>query len=364
MIKILYKIIKSKSLTPFDDGCQKKIKKILKKIGFECFTKKFKKITNSIFFLKKRINKKIDLLFSCHSDVVSIKNIKKWKNNPFILTFKKGYFYARGVVDMKGSISCFIKTIKWYLKYNNNKNIMIIITSDEEGDAKNGTKRIVKILNKKKIKILRSLVGEPTSEKIIGDVIKIGRRGSLNLNLKIIGIQGHSAYPDKSINPISVFLRIFNNFYKLKIKKNNFQIISVMSNNTTSNIIPNAIHLSVNIRYTSKFVLNLFFLNLKQFFKKEICRYIMKIKNNSFPFISNNISNINWIYKTFKYNFSKIKISKIRGGTSDGRFLKKICKNCFELGLKNKYAHKYNEKVKIKEIYLLLMIYLKILTNI
>ncbi|MGX7576489.1 succinyl-diaminopimelate desuccinylase [Candidatus Vidania fulgoroideorum] len=364
MIKFLKKIIKYKTITPNDLGCQSNIKEKLKKIGFEVFLFNKKKVTNSIFFNRKTLNKRIDLMFVCHIDVVSVKKKKKWIFNPFILSNLNGFLIGRGVCDMKGSISCFLKSIEWFLKKKKKKNIMIIITSDEEGEAKYGTKVIVKILKNKFFKIKRALVGEPTSEFFIPDIIKIGRRGSLNLKVKITGKQGHSAYPEKSINPIHKIVKVFSFFFKTIVKKNSFQITSIASRNKTSNIIPNAIHLSVNIRYTSKFILNLKILNLKIFFHKEKCKYRIKIKSNSYPFFSRSNSNKNWIYKNLKFFNKKIKFSKFKGGTSDARFVNKLCKKCFEIGLKNKYAHKYNEKSSLKDLYKLTIIYYKLLCDI
>ncbi|MGX7586200.1 succinyl-diaminopimelate desuccinylase [Candidatus Vidania fulgoroideorum] len=366
MIKFLYKIIKFKTNTPKDKGCQKYIGKKLKKIGFEIYIKKFKNTTNSLLLNigNRKKKKKIDLLYSCHIDVVSEKKNNMWKFNPYKLSLYKKHLVARGTCDMKGSISCFIKSVTFFLKLKKKKNLMILITSDEEGQARFGTKILVKNIKKKKFLIKKALVGEPTSENKICDTVKIGRRGSCNLYIIIIGKQGHSAYPQKAINPIHNLINVFYYLCKIVIKKNSFQITSIMSNNTTTNIIPNASHLSVNIRYTSKFFLNLLIINLKFLLRKTKCKSKIKLLSNSSSFTSKSKSIKNWIYKIFRKLKMYFKFSRSKGGTSDGRFIKKICKNYFEIGLRNKYAHKYNEKIKIKEIYSLLYIYYNILIKI
>ncbi|WP_458659046.1 succinyl-diaminopimelate desuccinylase [Candidatus Vidania fulgoroideorum] len=363
MINFLKKIISIKTITPNDFNCQKKIGNFLKKIGFEIFTFKKNLVTNSIFIYNKNRNKLINILFSGHTDVVSCNNLKMWKTKPFEMNLKNGKIISRGSCDMKSSIVTFIFAAKFFLK-NKNTNLAIILTSDEEGKAIYGTKLITKIIKKKKIKIINCLIGEPTSEKKIGDTIKINRRGSNNIKIKIIGKQGHSAYPNYALNSINISSKIIERIKKIKIKYCNIQTNLIKIINSTYNIIPGELFMGINIRYTSKIKNFYIIFKIIDFLEKNGVNYYIKNISNSREFYNKSKITIIKIINMLKENNIICDIKKNIGGTSDGRFLNNLVHNLFEIGMINKYAHHYNENIKIKDFYLLNFIYYKILNII
>ncbi|MGX7589475.1 succinyl-diaminopimelate desuccinylase [Candidatus Vidania fulgoroideorum] len=357
-MNILKKILEKKSVTPNDNKIQKIIKIFLKKIGFEVFIFKKKNVTNSIFLYLNKRNKKIKIAFSGHTDVVSENRLKKWNFNPFKLNFYKGKIFARGICDMKGSIFCFLKSVKQIIK-KKKMNIMIILTSDEEGIAKYGTNIIVKILIKKGFLIKNFIIGEPSSNKSICDVIKNGRRGSCNIKIKIKGKQGHSAYPKYAVNSIHRFILKLKKIFNIKLKYCDIQITLLKCENKTINIIPGLINFFINIRYDKKInFYKIYFLIIKILIKEK---FSIKVINNNREFFKKSKNFCRIILNILNKMNIKSKIENKKGGTSDGRFIKNISKNVIEIGMKNYYAHKYDENVKLKEIFLLNIIYYNIL---
>ena len=212
-LKLAKELIKFPSITPIDAGVIKFLEKKLKVLGFKTKILIFKeKGFRPVKNLYARLgSKNPNFMFAGHVDIVPPGNLKDWTVNPFNPSIKKGHLIGRGANDMKSSIAAFVSAVSTFL--NNNKNfngsISLLITGDEEGDAINGTKKVVEYLKKKKEKIGFCLVGEPTNPNTLGEMIKIGRRGSLTGKLTIIGMQGHVAYPQKANNLIKV-RKIFN----------------------------------------------------------------------------------------------------------------------------------------------------------
>ncbi|UOQ38040.1 N-succinyl-L L-diaminopimelate desuccinylase [Candidatus Vidania fulgoroideae] len=347
MIKKLIKILSFYSISPDKTNCQEYIGSLFKKIGFQIFTIKHKNIRNSVFlrYIKRKKNK-VDIAFVGHTDVVPSKNRK--------IFLKKKKIYSRGIVDMKGSIYCFYKAVKLSIKKKINKTIAVILSGDEEGRARYGIKEIIKLI-KKKIKIKNCIIGEPTSNVEIGDTLKTERRGSYNFKITIKDKKRHNAYyNNKAFNKLKYLI---NFFYKKKIN-----VYDIKTDNNKTNIIPGKIFVYLNYRYPSKKELlkslkKILFLFKKKKIKGEISRI-----QNSKPYKSKKKSFCKNIYRILhKKFFIKTKVKNKTGGTSDGRYLKKMVDNIVELGLKNKYAHRNNEKANINEIFKLIIIYYKIL---
>ncbi|UOQ27896.1 N-succinyl-L L-diaminopimelate desuccinylase [Candidatus Vidania fulgoroideae] len=347
MIKKLIKILSYYSKSPDKTNCQEYIGSLFKKIGFQIFTIKHKNIKNSIFirYIKKK-KKKVDIAFVGHTDVVPIEKRK--------IFFKKENIYSRGVVDMKGAIFCFYKAVKLSIKKKLNKTIAIILSGDEEGKARYGIKEIIKLV-KKKIKIKNCIIGEPTSNIRIGDTLKTERRGSYNFKITIKDKKRHNAYyNNEAFNKLKYLISFF---YKKGIN-----VYNIKTDNSKTNIIPGKIFVYLNYRYPSKKDL---FKSLKKilflFKKKKIKGKIKKIQNSK-PYKSKKKSFCKNIYNILRKKFLiRTKIKNKTGGTSDGRYLKRMVDNIVELGLKNKYAHRNNEKSNINEIFRLIIIYYEIL---
>ncbi|AZP36350.1 Succinyl-diaminopimelate desuccinylase [Candidatus Annandia adelgestsuga] len=371
IISLFKQLIKCPSLSPLDSGCQIIINNRLKKIGFNIKYININKTINTWAY--RGVGK--NLLFAGHTDVVSSGNINNWITLPFIPILKKKKIFGRGSADMKGSLAAIIIAIENFIKYNPNHKgqISLILTSDEESDATDGTIKVIKKLKKIKKKIDYCIIGEPSSKKYIGDNIKNGRRGSLNVNLIIYGKQGHIAYPNLAKNPIHESNNFIKNLILNKWGYKNIifeptilQISNIYTDNINNlnNIIPNKININFNLRFNNEININKIINEIKIMLINNNLKYYMKWKILGKPFYTNKNNLLDIIKKSiYLYNKKYPKIST-EGGTSDGRFIYKICKQIVELGLKNKTIHKFNEYINIIELKKLSVIYQNIIKNI
>ncbi len=370
-------LIKFPSITPVDAGVMKFLEKKLKKLGFktkiiEFKEKNFKPVKN----LYARLgNKNPNFCFAGHLDVVPPGNIKDWTINPFKPSVKKGHLIGRGANDMKSSIAAFVSAVSIFLNNNNNFNgsISLLITGDEEGEAINGTKKVVDYLKNKKEKINFCLVGEPTNPNKLGEMIKIGRRGSLNGKLIINGVQGHVAYPKQANNPSTTIVKILSKLNDIKFdngtkdfQPTNLEVTKININNNADNVIPGSAEATFNIRFNNKHSSNSIIKKLNRIFKiickKNKCNYQINYRVSGEAFITKPNSTTFMVQNIIK------KITKIKpkfsttGGTSDARFIKKISP-CLEFGLVGKTMHKIDEAVSLKDLKNLTKIYHNILKD-
>ena len=308
-------------------------------------------------------------------DVVPPGNLNDWTVNPFKPAVKKGYLIGRGANDMKSSIAAFVTAVSNFSEVNKKfgGSISLLITGDEEGIAINGTKKVVEYLRKRKEKIDFCLVGEPTNPNKLGEMIKIGRRGSMTGKLSVIGIQGHVAYPNRANNPSTALVQILKKLKEVKFDKGtkdfqptNLEITKINIDNSADNVIPGLACASFNIRFNNK--------HSSDTLKSKINKIVKKIcyKNKSKYKIEYSVSGEAFLTKPNKTTFmiQNIikKITKIKpqlsttGGTSDARFIRKIAP-CLEFGLVGKTMHKVGECVSLSDLKRLTLIYTKILDN-
>ena len=223
-LQLAKELIKFPSITPVDAGVMNFLEKKLKKLGFKTKILEFKeKGFQPVKNLYARIGTKgPNFCYAGHVDVVPPGNIKRWTVNPFKPSIKNGHLIGRGANDMKSSIAAFVSAVSDFLSKNKefNGSISLLITGDEEGDAVNGTKKVVEYLKKRREKINFCLVGEPTNPNILGEMIKIGRRGSLTGKLIIFGLQGHVAYPQRANNPSTIIVKILKELKDIKLRGN------------------------------------------------------------------------------------------------------------------------------------------------
>jgi len=370
-------LVRCKSVTPKDDGAINIVAKNLKKLGFKCQFMEFKeKGTPQIKNLYAKIGKNSpNFCFAGHTDVVPVGDLKSWTVNPFGGVIKNQKLIGRGVSDMKGSIACFIAAVSEFLKINKkiNGSISLLITGDEETVAINGTKKVIEKLIQKKEKINFCIVGEPTNENKLGEMIKIGRRGSITGHLTIIGIQGHVAYPHSSNNPSTIIVEVLNKIKKLKLDRgnkdfeaSNLEITKINIDNTADNVIPAEAKASFNVRFNNlhtsssiKKKLNKIFSSTSKKFKANYkIRY--HVSGESFLTKPNKIVYMikNVIKKSTKIN----PVLSTTGGTSDARFIKKISP-CVEFGLIAKTIHQVDEMARLADLRKLKNIYRDILFN-
>ena len=376
-LQLAKELIRYPSVTPIDAGVMKFLEKKLKKLGFKTKILEFKeKNTKPVKNLYARLGSKgPNFCYAGHLDVVPAGNLRDWTVNPFRPSIKKGHLIGRGANDMKSSIAAFISAISIFIKNNKkfNGSISLLITGDEEGVAINGTKKVVEYLKKRKEKIDFCLVGEPTNPNKLGEMIKIGRRGSMNGRLSVIGIQGHVAYPHRANNPSTALVQILKELKEIKFDKGtknfqptNLEVTKINIDNTADIVIPGLANATFNIRFNNKHSSNSIKTKINKILKK-ICH-----KNKSNYKIEYSVSGEAFLTKpnqtTYMIQDIIKKITKIKpelsttGGTSDARFIRKIAP-CLEFGLVGKTMHKVDEAVSLNDLKKLTLIYSNILKN-
>ena len=376
-LQLAKQLIKFPTVTPIDAGIMKFLEKKLKTLGFKTKILEFKeKNSKPVKNLYARLgNKGPNFCYAGHLDVVPAGNLKDWTVNPFKPSIKKGFLIGRGANDMKSSVAAFVSAVSNFISKGRkfNGSISLLITGDEEGVAINGTKKVVEYLRKKKEKIDFCLVGEPTNPNKLGEMIKIGRRGSMTGKLTIIGVQGHVAYPDRANNPSTTLVQILKELKEIKFdngtkdfQPTNLEITKINIDNFADNVIPGSANAKFNIRFNNKHSSNSI--------KKKIDKIIKRIskKNKSKFNIDYSVSGEAFLTKpndtTYMIRDEIKKITKIKpklsttGGTSDARFIRKIAP-CLEFGLVGKTMHKVDEAVSLSDLKKLTLIYSNILKN-
>ena len=376
-LQLAKELIRYPSVTPTDAGVMRFLEKKLKKLGFKTKILEFKeKNSKSVKNLYARLGSKgPNFCYAGHLDVVPAGNLRDWTVNPFRPSIKKGRLIGRGANDMKSSIAAFVSAISIFIKNNKkfNGSISLLITGDEEGVAINGTKKVVEYFKKRKEKIDFCLVGEPTNPNKLGEMIKIGRRGSMNGRLSVIGIQGHVAYPHRANNPSTALVQILKELKEIKFDKGtknfqptNLEVTKINIDNTADNVIPGLANATFNIRFNNKHSSNSIKTKINKILK-NICH-----KNKSNYKIEYSVSGEAFLTKpnqtTYMIQDVIKKITKIKpelsttGGTSDARFIRKIAP-CLEFGLVGKTMHKVDEAVSLNDLKKLTLIYSNILKN-
>ena len=376
-LQLAKELIKFPTVTPIDAGIMKFLEKKLKTLGFKTKILEFKeKNSKPVKNLYARLgNKGPNFCYAGHLDVVPAGNLKDWTVDPFKPSIKKGFLIGRGANDMKSSVAAFVSAVSNFISKGRkfNGSISLLITGDEEGVAINGTKKVVEYLRKKKEKIDFCLVGEPTNPNKLGEMIKIGRRGSMTGKLTIIGIQGHVAYPDRANNPSTALVQILKELKEIKFdngtkdfQPTNLEITKINIDNFADNVIPGSANAKFNIRFNNKHSSNSI--------KKKIDKIIKRIskKNKSKFNIDYSVSGEAFLTKpndtTYMIRDEIKRITKIKpklsttGGTSDARFIRKIAP-CLEFGLVGKTMHKVDEAVSLSDLKKLTLIYSNILKN-
>ena len=371
-LKLAKELIRKPSITPKDAGAINLLAKNLRSLGFNCKIINFKNIKNLYAKLGKSSP---NFCYAGHTDVVPPGNISDWSVNPFRPVVKNNKLIGRGANDMKASIACFVAAVSKF-KTQNKKfkgSISLLITGDEEGIAINGTKRVVKYLKRKREKINFCLVGEPTNQNKLGEMIKIGRRGSMTGRLTIIGSQGHVAYPHRANNPSNTMIKILKRIKELKLDRgtknfqpSNLEITKINIDNHADNVIPGSANAVFNIRFNDRHSAGSLKKKLNNIFrsitKKAKCKFRIQYEVSGESFLTKPNKTTYMIQNTIKkITGIKPKLST-SGGTSDARFIRNIAP-CLEFGLVGKTMHKVDESVSVSDLKKLTKIYQNILIN-
>ena len=376
-ITLAKELIKFPSITPVDAGVMKFLAKKLSAIGFKCKILEFKdKNSKPVKNLYARLGKfQPNFMFAGHLDVVPPGDLKDWTVKPFSPAIKKNHLIGRGANDMKSAIASWVVAVNDFVSTNKKikGSISLLITGDEEGIAINGTKKVVDYLKRKKEKIDFCLVGEPTNPNKLGEMIKIGRRGSITGELTVIGSQGHVAYPDRANNPSNTMVKILKELKEIKFDKGtkdfqptNLEVTKINIDNIADNVIPGTAKATFNIRFNNKHSSSSLKNKLNKIFKKTIkkdkSKFEIKYRVSGEAFLTKPNKTTYMIQNIIK------KITKIKpklsttGGTSDARFIRKIAP-CLEFGLVGKTMHKIDEAVSISDLKKLTKIYSEILKS-
>ncbi len=370
VLDLTKELISRKSVTPDDAGCQTIVAERLKNIGFSIEYLRFGDVDNlwATFGDSGPI-----FTFLGHTDVVPPGPIEDWESDPFIATDKDSFLVGRGSADMKGSVAAFVTSIEDFLeeKPTLSGRIGVLLTSDEEGPAVDGVSKVVEYLEKKDEKITWCLVGEPTSDNRVGDVIKIGRRGSISAKIKVIGTQGHIAYPDKANNPIHSFSSPLAELSKLSWKDETdrfqdsvLQISNLNSGTGASNVIPGSLVLDLNVRHSPSTSVEQIKLDVESILNKYNLEYEIHWVVGGKPFLTTEKELIAAVTNSIKDVVGTEPVCTTDGGTSDGRFIAPTGAQVVELGPGNASIHKVNESVRKTDLEELNKIYKTILSSL
>lgn len=363
-------LIACRSVTPDDAGCQDLIVERLRPLGFEC---EFL-LSNGVSNLWARRGIKAPLVcFAGHTDVVPTGPLDQWHSDPFVPTERDGRLYGRGAADMKTSIAAFVTAIEAFVTANpeHQGSIALLITSDEEGVANDGTVKVVEMLRDRGERIEFCIVGEPTSGVKLGDMIKNGRRGSLSGTLRVRGVQGHIAYPHLARNPIHQALPALAELAAIEWDRGNedfpptsFQISNIHAGTGANNVIPGTLEVLFNFRFSTECTADQLKDRVHAVLDAHRLQYDLEWALSGNPFLTQCATLVNAVSEAIQDITGIAPEISTTGGTSDGRFIASICPQVIEFGPINQSIHKLNEHVAIADIEPLHQIYLRTLENL
>lgn len=363
-------LISRQSVTPLDEGCQTLMAERLAKAGFTIESMVFEDTTN--MWARKGTDAPL-FCFAGHTDVVPVGDLNRWHTPPFDPVVIDGYLHGRGAADMKGSLAAMlVATERFVAKHPDHQgSIAFLITSDEEGPFINGTTRVIDTLEARNEKITWSLVGEPSSTHKLGDIVKNGRRGSLTGNLTVKGIQGHVAYPHLADNPIHRAAPALDELAKMKWDNGNeffpptsFQIANINGGTGASNVIPGALEVMFNFRYSTEVTAEILIKRVLNILDAHGLDYEIDWVFNGLPFLTGDGPLLEATKAAIKQVTGLDTDPQTSGGTSDGRFIAPTGAQVIELGPVNATIHKVNECVKVADLELLTDCYEAILEHL
>jgi len=368
-VALLQDLIKCPSVTPDEGGALQLLEKLLAAHGFKCHRLKFSdKDTPDVDNLYARWGTEAPhFCFAGHTDVVPVGDEKGWSFDPFGGEIRDGYVCGRGAADMKGPIACFVTAALAAIKANPKGSVSLLITGDEEGPSVNGTKKMLDWLKEKGEKIDFCLVGEPTSSEKLGDMMKIGRRGSLNGHITVTGVQGHVAYPQRADNPVPKLIKLLSVLDALELDKgtehfqpSNLEIVTVDVGNKADNVIPARAEAKFNIRFNDAHTGASLQKLLKDALDAAGIAYELKFRLSGESFYTPPGAHSEMLRKAIKNVTGIDPELSTTGGTSDARFIRAHCP-VIEFGIVGLTMHKVDERVAVSDMHALTDIYSQVL---
>lgn len=356
LLELLETLVKKPSVTPDDAGCQALIATELEALGFTCESMPFGEVTN---LWARRGTAGPVFCFAGHTDVVPPGADELWSSDPFTPTVRDGCLYGRGAADMKGSIAAFIVALRRFLEVHadHDGSIALLITSDEEGRAREGTLKVIEALTERNEMIDWCIVGEPSSHRHVGDVVRIGRRGSLSGQLTVAGIQGHVAYPHLADNPIRKFAPALADLHSVEWDTGNdhfpptsFQVVRIASDAGAVNVIPGELQARFNFRYSTVWHHESLRRRVHEMLDAHEMDYQIDWHLSGEPFLTQPGELIDAVSETVEKVTGSAPELSTGGGTSDGRFISPSGADVVELGPVNASIHKVDEHVRLADL--------------
>jgi len=366
-LELARELIARKSVTPADGGCQDLLAARLARSGFRCEPMKFGEVSN---LWARRGSASPVVCFAGHTDVVPTGPLSEWHSDPFVPTIRDGKLYGRGAADMKSSIAAFVVAAEMFLKErpDHSGSIALLLTSDEEGPALDGTVRVVETLKRRREAIDYCIVGEPTSVDALGDMLKNGRRGSLSGKLVVRGIQGHVAYPHLVKNPVHLLAPALAELAKTTWDKGNesfpptsFQVSNIHAGTGAANVVPGSVEVDFNFRFSTESTEASLKSGVEGILGKHGLEYAVDWVLGASPFLSRRGRLAETVLAAARKHTGRSAELSTTGGTSDARFIIDICPEVIELGPVNASIHKLNEHIALAELDQLTGIYLETL---
>jgi len=369
-VRLLCELVERPSVTPDDAGCQQILAARLAAVGFDCETLTFNDVTN---LWARRGEATPVLCFAGHTDVVPPGDTSEWLTEPFEPVVKDGVLYGRGSADMKSGLAAMIVAIEQFLDEHPSHagSLTLLITSDEEGRARDGTLRVMDVLGERHEHIDWCVLGEPSSQESLGDIVRIGRRGSLSGILKVRGIQGHVAYPQLADNPIRRFAPVLAELHEITWDAGNeffpptsFQVVDVRSGVGAPNVTPGELSARFNFRYSTEWDHDALKARVGEIFEGHDIDYVLDWHLSGKPFLTQPGRLIDAVSEAVQEETGAPPELSTGGGTSDGRFISPAGVDVVELGPVNASIHKVNEHVDLADVVRLTAMYRRIMEKL
>jgi len=363
-LELSRELIARRSVTPADAGCQALLGERLTKAGFQCEDANVGGVTN---LWARRGSGRPLFCFAGHTDVVPTGPLEQWHSDPFVPTVRDGKLYGRGAADMKSSIAAFVVAVEQFVaeRPRHAGSIALLITSDEEGPSVDGTVRVVERLRQRGESMDYCLVGEPSSAAVLGDTVRVGRRGSLSAKLTVRGVQGHVAYPEQVRNPIHLLAPALAELAATEWDRGNdafpptsFQVSNLNAGTGAENVVPGSAVMLCNFRFSTASSETSLRARFEDLLRKHRLDYALDWTLGGKPFLSTKGRLTDAVQRAVQAHAGRVPQLSTGGGTSDGRFLIDICPEIVELGPVNASIHKLNEHIELGALEQLPKIYL------